>query len=94
MMTSHKKTENNSDVQLLQLSGLLLVFVCSLVSLDRCCFTFCVELQFFTCRNCSSIRSNSDRLNESHAGIKIAGRNINNLRYAYNTTLVQKMKRN
>ena len=26
-------------------------------------------------------------LNESQAGIKIAGRNINNLRYAYNTTL-------
>ena len=27
------------------------------------------------------------RLNESQAGIKIARRNINNLRYAYNTTL-------
>ena len=26
-------------------------------------------------------------LNESQAGIKIAGRNINNLRYANNTTL-------
>ena len=27
------------------------------------------------------------RLDEAQAGIKIAGRNINNLRYAYNTTL-------
>ena len=28
------------------------------------------------------------RLDESHAGIKIAGRNINNLRYADDTTLM------
>ena len=34
------------------------------------------------------------RLDESQAGIKIAGRNINNLRYAYDTTLWQKVKRN
>ena len=27
-------------------------------------------------------------LDESQAGIKIAGRNINNLRYAYDTTLM------
>ena len=27
------------------------------------------------------------RLDEAQAGIKIAGRNINNLRYAYDTTL-------
>ena len=32
-------------------------------------------------------------LEEVQAGIKIAGRNINNLRYAYNTTLWQKAKR-
>ena len=30
------------------------------------------------------------RLDESQAGIKIAGRNINNLRYADNTTLIAK----
>ena len=29
------------------------------------------------------------RLDEAQAGIKIAGRNINNLRYADNTTLVE-----
>ena len=29
-------------------------------------------------------------LDESQAGIKITGRNINNLRYAYDTTLVTK----
>ena len=28
------------------------------------------------------------RLEEAHAGIKIAGRNINNLRYADDTTLM------
>ena len=33
-------------------------------------------------------------LDESQAGIKIAGRNINNLRYADDTTLWQKAKRN
>ena len=33
-------------------------------------------------------------LEETEAGIKIAGRNINNLRYADDTTLWQKMKKN
>ena len=33
-------------------------------------------------------------LEEAQAGIKIARRNINNLRYAHDTTLWQKMKRN
>ena len=32
------------------------------------------------------------RLDESQAGIKIAGRNINNLRYANDTTLTAKSK--
>ena len=31
-------------------------------------------------------------LEEAHAGIKIAGRNINNLRYADDTTLMAKRK--
>ena len=34
------------------------------------------------------------RLDEAEAGIKIAGRNINNLRYANYTPLQQKAKRN
>ena len=34
------------------------------------------------------------RLDEAQAGIKIAGRNINNLRYADDTTLWQNAKRN
>ena len=34
------------------------------------------------------------RLDEAQAGIKIARRNINNLRYADDTTLWQKAKRN
>ena len=33
-------------------------------------------------------------LDETQAGIKIAGRNINNLRYADDTSLWQKVKRN
>ena len=32
------------------------------------------------------------RLDEAQAGIKIAGRNINNLRYADDTTIWQKAK--
>ena len=31
-------------------------------------------------------------LDETHTGIKIAGRNINNLRYAYDTTLMAESK--
>ena len=34
------------------------------------------------------------RLDEAEAGIKIAGRNINNFRYADDTPLGQKVKRN
>ena len=33
-------------------------------------------------------------LDEAQAGIKIAGRNINNLRYADDTTLGQRVKKN
>ena len=36
----------------------------------------------------------NDGLEETQAGVKIAGRNINNLRYADDTTLWQKVKRN
>ena len=32
------------------------------------------------------------RVNEAQAGIKIAGRNINNLRYAHATTLIAESK--
>ena len=32
------------------------------------------------------------RLDEAQAGIKIAGRNVNNFRYADNTTLTAKVK--
>ena len=34
------------------------------------------------------------RLDEAQAGIKITGRNINNLKYAQDTTLWQKAKKN
>ena len=45
--------------------------------LSPCLFKLCVE---YIMRNTG--------LDEAQAGIKIAGRNINNLRYADNTTLV------
>ena len=32
-------------------------------------------------------------LDEAQAGIKIAGRNINNLRYAYDTALIEESKK-
>ena len=32
------------------------------------------------------------RLDEVHAGIKIAGRNVNNIRYSYDTTLMTESK--
>ena len=34
----------------------------------------------------------NDRLGEAQTGIKIAGRNINNFRYANNTTIVAESK--
>ena len=39
------------------------------------------------------IRRNAG-MDEAQAGIKIAGRNINNLRYADDTTLMHKVKKN
>ena len=45
--------------------------------LSPCSFNFCAE---YIMRN--------DVLNETQAGIKIAGKNINNLRYANDTTLM------
>ena len=45
--------------------------------LSPCLFNFCAEY----------IKRNA-RLDESQAGIKIAGRNIDNLRYADDTTLM------
>ena len=51
--------------------------------LSPCLFNFYAE---YIMRNAG--------LDEAEAGIKIAGRNINNLRYADDTTLWQKVKRN
>ena len=51
--------------------------------LSPCLFNFYAE---YTVRNSG--------LDEAQAGIKVAGRNINNLRYADDTTLRQKVKKN
>ena len=51
--------------------------------LSPCLFNFYAE---YIMRN--------TRLEEAQAGIKFAGRNINNLRYADDTTLWEKVKRN
>ena len=53
------------------------------VLLSPCLFNFYAE---YIMRNAG--------LEEAQAGIKIAGRNINNLRYVHDTTLWQKVKRN
>ena len=47
---------------------------------------YLTSMQSTSCKNA--------RLDEAQAGIKIPGRNINNLRYADDTTLWQKVKRN
>ena len=51
--------------------------VCQGCILSPCLFNFCAEYIIWNAR-----------LNEAQAGIKIAGRNINHLRYADDTTLV------
>ena len=56
--------------------------VCQACILSPCLFNLNAE---YIMRNA--------RLEEAQAGIKIAGRNINNLRYADDTTLWQKAKR-
>ena len=55
----------------------------SYVQLSPCSFNFYAE---YIMRNAA--------LEETQAGIKIAGRNINNFRYVDDTTLWQKVKRN
>ena len=57
--------------------------VCQGCILSPCLFNLYAE---FIIRNA--------RLVEAQAGIKISGRNINNLRYADDTTLMQKVKKN
>ena len=57
--------------------------VCQSCILSPCLFNFYAE---YIIRNAG--------LDEAQAGIKIAGRNINNLRNVDNTTLWQKVKRN
>ena len=53
----------------------------------------CVLLSCLFNLHAEYITQNTE-LDESQARIKIAGRNINKLRYADDTTLWQKMKRN
>ena len=43
---------------------------------------------------CAEYTMRNSGLKEAQAGIKSSGRNINNFRYADNTTLFQKVKRN
>ena len=57
--------------------------VCQGCVLSSCLFNFCAE---YITRN--------RRQDEAQAGLKIAGRNINNLRYADDTTLMAKAKKN
>ena len=56
--------------------------VCQGCILSPCLFNFYAE---YIVRNAG--------LDEAQAGIKITGRNTNNLRYAYDTTLMAEMKK-
>ena len=57
--------------------------MCQIYILSPCLFNLYTE---YIMRNTG--------LDEAHAGIKIAGRNINNLRYADDTTLMAESKKN
>ena len=57
--------------------------VCQGCILSACLFNLCAE---YIMRNA--------RLDEAQAGIKVVGRNVNNLRYVDDTPLWQKVKRN
>ena len=57
--------------------------VCQSCILSPCLFNLCAEYMM-----------QNGGLDEAQAGIKIAGRNINNLRYAHDTTLWQKAMKN
>ena len=57
---------------------------------DRVIFSF-MRLQS---RRQQAVRPILGYLEEAQAGLKIAGRNINNLRYADDTTIWQKVKKN
>ena len=57
--------------------------VCQGYILSPCLFNLCAE---YIMRNAG--------LDEAQAGVKIAGRNVNNLRYANDTTFTQKVKKN
>ena len=50
----------------------------------------CEKDQMNLCKNINIIRNAG--LDETQAGIKIAGRNINNLRHADNTTLMAEIE--
>ena len=53
-----------------------------------------LDIEELTPHRRSGVAAESPGLEEAQAGIKIAGRNVNNLRYADDTTLWQKVKRN
>ena len=68
-----KKQQLELDMERLQIGK----GICQGYILSPCLFNLCTE---YIMRNAG--------LNEAEAGIKIAGRNINNLRYADDTTLM------
>ena len=63
-------------------------------SVTQSCPTLCDPMNRSTPGLPAEYIMGNAKLNEAQAGIKIARRNINNLRYADNITLWQKAKRN
>ena len=77
-----KKQQLEQDMQQQTGSKSWKEYVKAVYCLPRCLFNLCAEY----------IMKNAG-LNETQAEIKIAGRNINNLRYADDTTLMQNSKK-
>ena len=59
-----------------------------------CDSAYLTNMQSTSCESTEYIRVHPARLEEALAGIKIAGRNINNLRYADDTTFMAEAKKN
>ena len=76
-----KKQQLEPDMELWTSSKLGKEYVKDIYWLSSCLFNLYAE---YILRNAG--------LEEAQAGIKIAGRNINNLRYAYDTTLMAESK--
>ena len=64
---------------------------CSMFS-SNCCFLTCIQVSSCLFNLCAEYITRNPRQDEAQAGIKIAGKNVNNLRYADDTTFMAESK--